>query len=950
MKDDGQVKLAFAFGPFHFEPHQRVLMRKDKPLPLGSRAREILLVLLENAGDTVPKRDLISHVWSGTVVEEGTLRVHIAALRKVLGDGEDGPRYVENVTGLGYRFIAPVSRVKRDGLASEQSVMRTPLHPLPTPLMRMLGREKDVSMLAEGLPEKRLTTIVGPGGIGKTTVAVAVAERLRGSYPDGVHYIDLQSISDPGLLCTTIASVLGLVTASADAWPSLVAYTRCKDLLLVLDNCEHLIDAAAVLVESLLAGSPRVNILATSREPLRARGEWLLRLEPLALPEPGTGLTAAEALGFPAIQLFTERARASLHTYELSDDEASVVAEICHRLDGLPLAIELAAARADLFGVRGLARRLDDYLGLLTQGRRTAAPRHQTLRATLDWSYDLLSAAEQQTLRSLAVFAGGFQASCAAAVLDAMSTSELMDVLTQLAAKSLLTVDASGEEVSYRLLNTSRAYALEKLESAADSALIRRRHAQLCRQWAESASSSEEAQISTELLCRRIEDLRAALDWCFSPRGDAVLGLELTAICAPLWFKLSFHAEYRIRVERALALLPELAPGNAALELQLNAALGEALVYTVGAGQKVRAAYGKTVELAEQLGAVQHHWKALWGLYVDRLIAADYQGTVDLALRFQQIPVEPGDLSYVQTGERMMAMSHYLAGDPLTARRHAERMLSRLGPHASADCVPLAHGTIMRGIVPAILWVLGFPQQARDAAREAIERALATSHALGLCYTAAFVAPVLLWTGDVARAKSLVERLDEQAARHSLGYWSCWAMCLQLAAGSREQGIDEACDLGKHPLCTPFQLEVLATVRPELASTEILCRAVRGTAGWCTPELLRIQAERIPRSTPSAAEEAEAGLLEALAVARRQNALSWELRAAMSLARLRREGGRRQDAYAVLQSVLHRFTEGFDTPDLVAAGSLLQELAAGNRVSRAIGLHPLRKPRAALRS
>lgn len=929
MKHDGQVELTFAFGPFRFDPHQRVLLHEHRPVPLGSRARDILLLLLERAGETVPKRELINGVWPGALVEEGTLRVHIAALRRALGDGGvGGARYVENVTGFGYRFIAAVTRVQPG--APAQPAAETPAPCLPVPLTRMLGREEVVSTVKGGLPQKRLMTIVGPGGIGKTTVAVVAAEQLRGAYPDGVHCIDLQSIGDPGLVCTTIAAALGLTSAGADPYASLVAYCRSRHLLLVLDNCEHVVDAAAQAVEQLLAGSPGIHIVATSREPLRARSEWVLRLEPLELPPRGAALTSAQALGFAAVQLFVERAHASLHTFELDDEEASIVADMCHRLDGLPLAIELAAARVEQFGVSGLARCLDDCLGLLTQGRRTAVPRQQTLRATLDWSYELLSLAEQRALCKLAVFAGSFDAASVVEVVadGALPASRIVDLLASLAAKSLLTVEAGAEPVWYRLLNSSRAYALEKLASGTEQEAIRRRHAQLCCRWADEAGrDGEPVGAAPDTWRRRIEDVRAAIDWCFSPEGDPLLGLTLAARSAPLWFRLSLHSEYRIRLERALQVLRAAAPEDARLELELSAALGEALVYIRGGGEDARAAHRRALDLAEHLGTVKDHWRAVWGLYVDRITAADYEGAVSLARRFKQLPVEPDDLSRQLMGERMMATAHYLAGQLATARRHAERVLSRLGRGSlpAADRrLPLNDRVAVEGLLPPILWMLGFPQQAKRAAEDAIRHVLATEHPLSVCYTLALVCPALLWAGERTRAKALTQMLLDQAAGHLMGYWSCWGASLKLASGSPDPATEAAAciELGRDPLCTPLQLEALATVRPELASTEVLERAERGLAGWCTPELLRIKAERLAHGQP-----AEALLQRSLAAARTQGALSWELRSAMSLGRLRAQRGRRQEAHALLESVLHRFTEGFDTPDLLAAQALLAELA-----------------------
>jgi predicted ATPase/DNA-binding winged helix-turn-helix (wHTH) protein len=462
---------AHAFGAFRLLPAQRLLMESDRPLRLGSRALEILVALVEGAGKTVKKSELIARVWPGIVVEEATLRVHIAAIRKVLGDGRAGMRYVENVTGQGYRFIAPVTQVEDESPSPAVSATIEAALNMPGPLTRVIGRAPVVATLATRLLHRHFVTLVGPGGIGKTTVALAAADRLRSSYRDGVRFIDLASVTDPLLAPAALASALGLAGASQGAASRLLDFLKSRQTLLVLDNCEHVIDAAAFLAETLLAGAANLHILATSREPLRANAEWVLRLPPLEIPAPSACLTAKEALSFSAVELFNERAMASLDGFELGDPDVPVVAEICRQLDGLPLAIELAAARVEVFGLQGLAARLDDRLNLLTVGRRTALPRHRTLRATLDWSYDTLSPVEQTALRRLAVFTGSFNITAARRVIgDAdIDVAAVTEVLCSLAAKSLITVDTATEQVSYQLLDTSRAYALEKLESSDES-------------------------------------------------------------------------------------------------------------------------------------------------------------------------------------------------------------------------------------------------------------------------------------------------------------------------------------------------------------------------------------------------------------------------------------------------------------------------------------------------
>src|SRR5215471_7400090 len=404
----------FAFGPFRLFPARQLLLEGDSPVRLGGRPWDLLIALVEQAGQVITKEALSARLWPNIVVEEGTLRVHVAALRKALRDGQQGQRYIANIVGRGYAFVGEV--VATD----EPEPDHDPIAPPPMPLLsmaRLFGRAEVVETLSTRLAQQRLITITGPGGIGKTSVALAVADRMRPGLPDGVCVVDFAPLADSKLVPTALASALGIGVVSENPLPSLVALLRSRDMLIVLDNCEHVIDAAALLAESLIQSGARLRILATSREPMRVSGEMLFRLAPLEMPEVSDGLTAPIALTYSAVQLFVERAAMCLGEFSLTDAHAPAVANICRRLDGIPLAIEMAAGRVDVFGIAGLADVLDDRFRLAMRGRRTALPRHQTLSTTLDWSYQLLPESERLVLRRLAVFAGFFTITEATGVL-----------------------------------------------------------------------------------------------------------------------------------------------------------------------------------------------------------------------------------------------------------------------------------------------------------------------------------------------------------------------------------------------------------------------------------------------------------------------------------------------------------------------------------------------------
>jgi predicted ATPase/DNA-binding winged helix-turn-helix (wHTH) protein len=654
---------AISFGPFRLLPKRRLLLEGDRPVRLGSRALDILVALVENPGEVVGKDDLIARVWPDTIVEESNLKFQISALRRTLGGGN---RYFINIPGRGYCFIAPVTRLDEPKSAPPQASAAVAEHNLPAHLTRLIGRADIVNRLAGQLPRQRLLTIVGPGGIGKTSVALAVAEALITTYEHGVWLIDLAPFGDPRLVPTALADALGLEIHSEDPLPRLLDVLRDRRSLLVLDNCEHVIDAAAALAVAVLRSAPKVQILATSREPLRIEGEHVHRLAALASPPASISLSAEEALRFPAAQLFAERAAASLDEFELSDANASIVAYICSKLDGIALAIELAAARVDAFGVRGVAARLDDRFQLLTRGRRTALPRHRTLRATLDWSYDLLPEPERAVLRHVAVFAGGFTEEAASAVGASAEivASEIVESIANLVAKSLVMVDLGGVMVRYRLPETIRAYALQKLRESGEYEQVARRHAEYHRDLFEQAEGEAEERPMAEWLALyrpRIDNLRAALHWAFSPIGEASIGVALTAASVPLWVDLSMMAECRRHVERALAHLNSDAERNPRREMHLHAALGMSLNYTTGPVPETEAAWAKTLEIAKSLDDTEYQLRALRGLWAHRMNGGEYRAALGLADEFNSLAETTGDPADLDFGDRMAGLVLHLS-------------------------------------------------------------------------------------------------------------------------------------------------------------------------------------------------------------------------------------------------------------------------------------------------
>jgi predicted ATPase/DNA-binding winged helix-turn-helix (wHTH) protein len=585
-----QTKDVLSFGPFNLVANERLLTKEGIPVELGARAFDILIALISTPNEVVSKKDLMERVWPDVTVEEGSLRFHMTSLRKALGDGKDGARYITTLAGRGYCFVAPVSQASRppDAAPVVAATANFSHANLPNRLSRMVGRDDDVLKLSAQLTASRFVTIVGAGGVGKTTVAVAVGHHLTEAFTGTELFVDLGMLSDPKLVTPAVASMLGVSVQSDDVQPGLIAYLRDKRILLILDTCEHLVEAVAALATSIMEAAPQVHILATSREALRIEGEHVYRLEALTCPPDALRLTAAALQEFPATRLFVERAVASGAQLDLSDAEASIVADICRKLDGVALAIELAARRVESHGLQQTAMLLDERLTRLWQGSRTAPPRQQTMQATLDWSYGLLSGVERQVLRQLAVFVGHFTLDAALDVVTnaILDRSAVFGAIDSLVAKSMVATRAIGAMVRYRLLDTTRAYALDIKINDLDAADLAARHATYYQRWLEQ-TGAEWPTYSNGLqrapYFAGLNNVRAALEWCFGDNGNIEIGVRLAAAAAPVFLAMSLLTEGHRWSERAILALDDATRGGAE-EMRLQAVLGVALMFTRGSG------------------------------------------------------------------------------------------------------------------------------------------------------------------------------------------------------------------------------------------------------------------------------------------------------------------------------------------------------------------------------
>ncbi len=609
------VSGQFCFDGFVVCADERQMLVDGKAVKLGARAFDLLMTLIERRDRVVGKDELLEVVWPGVIVEENTLQVHVSTLRKLLG-----PQIIATVPGRGYRFTArPNSGEAQVPEASLFSPVKARPGNLPEALPALYGREQDLKELQKLVQVQRLVTLVGAGGIGKTRLAQAAAHTLRDQWRDGAWMVELAPVTDPLLVPAAVAQALGArLSGQEGGTVELAQLLRGKILLLVLDNCEHAVAAVARLAVEVLAQAAGIRILATSQEPLHVVDEHQFRVLPLAVPHE----TSVEyAQDFGALALFEARARALDARFQLNPSNLAAAIEICRRLDGLALAIELAAARVPLLGVEGVRNRLDDRFRVLTAGARTAVPRHQALRAIYEWSYALLDAHEQTVMRRLGVFVGSFGLESAQHVAadGNIDSWAVLDHLGALVDKSLVVAEPTREP-RYRLLETGRAWAIEKLAEAGEVEALLRRHAQVTLALFERSDEQRNTPLSGRLqhYLPDIDNLRAALDWARGPTGDADLQISLAGASAWLFSSMGQRADAVRRCEDAMARVAPLTPPLA--EARLLSAWLRLTFPRTGAAE--RAAFSRAVGLYRAHGDPQRLAVALaeYGVYlaVDR--------------------------------------------------------------------------------------------------------------------------------------------------------------------------------------------------------------------------------------------------------------------------------------------------------------------------------------------
>lgn len=946
--DPGAADGMVSFGPFKFLSDRRVLLRDNYPLKIGGRAFDLLRIFVERAGDTLTKDELIDFVWPNVFVHDTNLKVTISSLRRLLGETAPHPTYIATIPGRGYRFIAPVASLTEPAAEPFFASVSAELSRLP-PSGEIVGRGREIGAAVEMLGQRRMVSIVGPGGIGKSTVAIAAARRLTEAFPDGVDFVDLSLIQDDQLVPTVVASALGVRGSPADVTAAVVESIVNRRKLILLDNCEHVVRGVQALASRILGSGAASRLLLTSRERIGAREETLLLLGALPFPEGGAARTSEDALKYPAIQLFLLRAL-EWTEFEFRPEQAAVVSQICRSLDGVPLALELVAAQLNWHEPEDLLALLDSHLATFDNRNSEAPSRQQTLWATLDWSYQLLAADEALVFRFLSVFAGPFDLEGVLAVLGPFGLDAYSVTITVggLVSKSLVVAQAEDSVLNYRLLDSARSYAAEQARQDGRLQAARENYALYLASVLDKAGEEWVWREVTDWRSRykpQLNDLRQALDWCFAEGGRPALGVRLTTAALLLWDEHSAVLEARGRIEQALAY----AEGDEGrCDLQSMAKLARAhawgLLYAEQISPESVDRWNAAIRYAEQSGDVETQLRALWGYAVYLSHTGHCEQALTFLDRFRELAIRIGEEFVLPDGEWLYAQTEIYLARLGSARERFEALVkanplagarTRVGRFVVDRCMTV------RTYLALVLWITGEPARALAVADEVSNFDEKAQHLISQIVHVAWTRlPIALWERDWLALSELTTTLRSLLEIENIAVWypvlQFHQALVDYYAGDKSavRDIRRAVDgvlASNLVLRVPAYLGVLAELLLqegrllEAQSTidEALAAADRYDLQWSTPELLRISAGVRLASGDRFAAIKKLG--EAAAAALSIGANHFALRAANDLAEVCLGEDQAQPAIDVLAPIYQAYTEGFETSDLVRASALLDQ-------------------------
>ena len=938
----------YCFGDYRFIPAQQRLMLADNPLRVGARALDLLHILVVRAGEVVSKEELIAGAWPDTFVHESNLKVNIAALRRIFARTAPGISFIATVNGRGYRFISPLRVYGGNGprlpyLSAEGAFRKLP------DLAGVVGRDDIIADLAAKFLECRFVTVVGPAGVGKTTVAIALAKELTARYRDGVCFVDLTVIGDPQLTEATIAASLGVGSKWTNILAGIVEALHGRELLLVLDNCEHVLSNTSAIAEHLTMAIPGLRILATSREPLRSRSETIFRLSPLAYPDDQHGKNWTDAMAFPAMDLFARRA-SEVCGYRLDDADAPFVTAICRRVDGIALAIELAASRLQALKPAALLELLEHSFEPLNAGSGRNATRHETLFATLGWSYQLLSIDEARILRILSVFSGRFSVSDAYGVTSHVggTAEEITEWVTSLASKSLLSVNHEDGAPIYRLLDSTRSFALALLVKNGEHSDAQSCHARYLLHLMEKAEAEWQWRPRSEWTAAyepRMNDLRKAIDWAFGDGAIAEVGIRLTSAAVPLWDELSTVAESRRRVERALQSVQALSRCDPAVKMKLIASFASGLNFSNHFGPDADAAWTDANRLAREIGNVDFQFRTLWGLGILQSFTGRHKKAIATLEQFAQLADHENERPVVAEGERVRLTAVFYCGNVRRAHDGLNRLMHEhalSAKHSGVARFQMDRFVSIRVALATAAWVAGERGEAAAALREALDHSVALDHLVSHSNALAQAAlPIALWSGDTETSRNHVATLARNLSLRDIPIWRPVCHFYEGAVMSIDGDVNgigmmssaiEQLITNNFVVRVPFYLAMLAEAsihhkQVALARDSLSAafeRADRQGEYWSQPELLRVRGllRWLDGDLPGASET----LSLATETATESGALFFRLRATTALAELWGQTDRHGAAAELLSPICDAFDDVSPCANIAKARHLLDSL------------------------
>jgi len=944
---NSQKSVVFSFGPYRLYPARQLLIRSGETVKIGGRAFEILNLLVRRAGENVSKEELTAAAWPGVFVHESNLKVNLHSLRRSIDDVQKPPKYILTVPGRGYRFIARVDVAIADEVGWATTIEFDPSSRLPK-LPEVIGRAVEISDVAHLLlGEQQLVSVVGGAGVGKTAVAIHAAALFGEHRRNDVCFVDLSKIDDHARLPSALADALGLPVGASDPLSAVCDYLRPREVLLLLDNCEHILLAVTLFFLKLRSAPIKCKLLLTSREPIRVPCEHAYMLDTLRLPQEGSP-RVSEIISSPAVELFLRRA-AERTGYKLVKDDVGAVAKICRALEGLPLALELGAANLDGTTPSKMLATLDKLIDFSPARATPNAPeRHASLHAALDWSFRLLSEQEALVFCMTSVFSGEFELEDALALAEALDlpAAEVIGSLGSLVTKSLIIAQVNGPGLRYRLSDSTRRFSARGLKARGLETRCWQAHSRRMLALLQQASAEwswRDRGDWSRSYSSRLNDLHASLSWAFGGYGDPTVGVALTAASLSIWRETSLVAEARMWIGTALAS-EAVNRCEAVVKSKLLLARAWTMMLSRPYGEDLGHILLSAFEFGREAGCIEYQLQALLGLSYLAIGTGHIGRSVAWLEEFRLLADRHHCDDFDPEYESALAWARGHAGNvresaeclETLARKYVWKNVRSRNIELLAD-----RNTGITGHIPLFAWIAGRPDFAAALALQTLADAESEGSPLSQSnILAQAVCPVALYRGDVQTLETGINKLRSVVELGGADVWvpaqRFYAAAMEDLEGdggaaARMRGAIDDLISSRFVLRLPGFIVTLAEIHLRKGELDLASDALdlaeryeeRQGELWVRPELRRIRASYC--GSVGEVDSAEKFFTMALDEARTTGARSFELRAATSLARHRFQMDQAIAASEILLTVMRHFKEGFATRDYLVASELLKQ-------------------------